>query len=1190
MINFSEEYDRKNFLLFLKQFLPGDLLENNEELQIDEGNEYFKRATLLGSIKSLENLVVIEVERKRSEKSRITITKELFKFLDTYGYSKALVVTFSEKESHYRFSLIKSDLNWISETKVKKEFSNPKRLSFLLGKNQKIHTANSQLVKLGKVKSLDDLHSRFQIEIVNKEFFDNYKNLFENLSKNLQTDKVFIKFLKKMSIDVDLFAKKLLGQLIFCYFLQKKGWLLDGQNIKFGNGENNFLRKKFLEYENKNKNFYNKFLEYFFYEGLNQKNENNYLEIINCKIPYIGGGLFEYYDGYDWKKENLNIPNHLFSNKKNNGIFDIFDLYNFTVDENETMDIEIAVDPEMLGRVFENLLPENIKKSDGTFYTPRSVVNYICDESIYNYLLIKLKKDVDENELNEFIKNVNFNVLKNLSIKKNASKINTLLSKIKICDPAIGSGAFVVLIMNKIVSLRILLSDYVENKYKKNRYYFKREFIQNSIHGVDIEPSAVEITKLRLWLSLIVEDGGYEKIEPLPNLDFKIIQGNSLIEQFKGINFGSKFFNIENQNLENFFIQSEIEQNIKDLAKLQNIFFTCISYKKKIVYKIEIKKLMKIILIKIIKNQSNQKSEFIINDSDIDNIISSKSKKNFFPWAIFFADVFFNNKGFDLILANPPYTNIKEVNKFAWKNTLNENFGFLDDLYNHFTFLASIIVNKDGIVSFITSDTFMTLQTKKNMRDLLLSNKLITFLTLPKAFKAMVDTCIFVFSKSDILLNDKSKFIDLRNFKPTELSEGDLNSSSWETILNKTLNYKKYETLFFNSKNYLKSFNSSIFSPNNKNNQIFDKIVLKISNDFINYWDVIKTSSSILKNKKVIDFYNNKLKEGSIAMMGLVTIGGQGLATGDNGSFVGVIHNSKEALRTKKNRSKKFYDLINTNNSFKKKFNEFSNLDNFDSFDNFFSKLSEEKIRNHFVLAKKLFGRAVFGQGFIYRIINDDEIFNLKKITPSEKSNGIKDKKKYYVKYDKGDKDGNRWFYETPYYIKWDYETVNWFDQNSGKKGLGMPVIRNKNFYFTKGFCWSNILNPNSKYIKCRMNNECVYDVASMSLTSINPKISNEYLICLLNSEFSFNFLRTFLNSSVNIQINDIRKIPVIIPNKKISDTCKTLYSEARSIKENFYDKKIDTEEYETLLNLLEEKNNLLFEKLYKDKLNLSSE
>ena len=171
MINFSEKYDKKKFGSFLKNFLPEDLLEKNEELEIAEDNEYFKRAILLGSVKSLDDLVVIEIERKRSEKSRITITKQLFKYLDTYGYSRALIVTFSEKENHYRFSLITSDLNW-NGTKVNKDFSNPKRLSFLLGVGSKVHTATKHLIDDGKVKNFEDLYSRFNIEIVNDEFYD----------------------------------------------------------------------------------------------------------------------------------------------------------------------------------------------------------------------------------------------------------------------------------------------------------------------------------------------------------------------------------------------------------------------------------------------------------------------------------------------------------------------------------------------------------------------------------------------------------------------------------------------------------------------------------------------------------------------------------------------------------------------------------------------------------------------------------------------------------------------------------------------------------------------------------------------------------------------------------------------------------------------------------------------------------
>ena len=222
MINFSEKYHRKNFKVFLKNFLPKDLTENNEVLDIDENNEHFKKAILLGSVKSLDQLAIIEIERKRSEKSRLTITKELFKFLELHAYSKALVITFSEKESHYRFSLITSDLNWTSENKVKKKFSNPRRLSFLLGVGSKVHTATKHLIDQQKVKDFNDLYRRFNIEIVNDEFYDHYKSLFLNLKSKLDKDKEFSSFAKKINLETNNFAKRLLGQIIFCYFLQKK--------------------------------------------------------------------------------------------------------------------------------------------------------------------------------------------------------------------------------------------------------------------------------------------------------------------------------------------------------------------------------------------------------------------------------------------------------------------------------------------------------------------------------------------------------------------------------------------------------------------------------------------------------------------------------------------------------------------------------------------------------------------------------------------------------------------------------------------------------------------------------------------------------------------------------------------------------------------------------------------------------
>ena len=126
-----------------------------------DNHKLFKTALQLGAVNSLNGLKVIQIERIKAEKSRVSITKELFKFLNTHGYSKVLVITFSKKESHYRFSLIIADLNWISEAKVEKKFSNPKRLSFLLGVGSKVHTATKHLIDQGKVKDFDDLYGRF---------------------------------------------------------------------------------------------------------------------------------------------------------------------------------------------------------------------------------------------------------------------------------------------------------------------------------------------------------------------------------------------------------------------------------------------------------------------------------------------------------------------------------------------------------------------------------------------------------------------------------------------------------------------------------------------------------------------------------------------------------------------------------------------------------------------------------------------------------------------------------------------------------------------------------------------------------------------------------------------------------------------------------------------------------------------
>ena len=524
-MNLQQKYNREDFLEFQRQFLPDfkkDLRPVNKN-----GLLVTKDVFLLGQSDQLD-LQVFEFTHTSSTDARVSLAADGFRIMKNHAISHALAVYQSESSDDWRLSLMTATPEISEKGKVKQSFSNPRRYSFFLGPEAKIHTPEEFLIKKGKVKDAQDLISRFDVEIVTKEFFKSYKQLFENLQEFLSKDHAFTGFAEKNAIDIDVFAKKILGQIVFCYFLQKKGWLGASKGEDINKGDKDFMRSLFNKSINDCKNFYNHCLEHLFYGSLNKAPEEKgdfYRDYLGCQVPFLNGGLFEPLENYDWKKSFLHIPDTIFSNKQKTGVLDVFDLYNFTVYEDDPVDREVSVDPEMLGKVFENLLPENLRKGQGAYYTPREIVHYMCQESLINYLVTET--GIDEKNIRKLIisKEHLFTSEKGLVFSPNETeKLDKALARIKVCDPACGSGAFLVGMLHEIVIARRMFNP------KKNEYHFKKEAIQDSIYGVDIDPGAVEIAKLRLWLSLVV-DYELEDIEPLPNLDYKIMCGNSLLEE-----------------------------------------------------------------------------------------------------------------------------------------------------------------------------------------------------------------------------------------------------------------------------------------------------------------------------------------------------------------------------------------------------------------------------------------------------------------------------------------------------------------------------------------------------------------------------------------------------------------------------------------------------------------------------------
>jgi len=328
------------------------------------------------------DILVVKLKRKTSLYHARTAQRNFVaeylqgKLGTTTDKDAALVAFVSPDLDDWRFSLVKMDYRF-EETpsgriKVKEEFTPAKRWSFLVGKNEKSHTAQSRFIPILEndewKPTLEDLEKAFDVEVVTKEFFEKYRDLFIETKLKLdeivnKDEKVRKEFQDKKINTVD-FAKKLLGQIVFLYFLQKKGWFGVERGKFWGTGPKDFIRRLFNKEFGNYKNFYNDILEPLFYEALrtDRSADDHYYSKFNCKIPFLNGGLFDPPNNFDWVNVDIPLPNGLFSNDNRtregeigDGILDVFDRYNFTVNEEEPLEKEVALDPELLGKVYEKL-------------------------------------------------------------------------------------------------------------------------------------------------------------------------------------------------------------------------------------------------------------------------------------------------------------------------------------------------------------------------------------------------------------------------------------------------------------------------------------------------------------------------------------------------------------------------------------------------------------------------------------------------------------------------------------------------------------------------------------------------------------------------------------------------------------------------------------------------------------------
>ena len=711
--NVTKEYNRNEFKNFLQDFLSDDYTTTEEQVFFDSAN--IDAGYKLGESEELD-LTVYEFVIKSSHDPRVTVTKEVCNFMKKHGCKSNMLASFySEKNPQWRLSLITTDFKY-ENGKVKSLYSNPRRYSFLLGPECKAHTPETMLKK--QVSDTDDLKKRFSVDVVTKEF---YKDLFDwyewasTLVRFPQGDTTKDKngnFNIKLSKNNNrLNLIRLITRLMFVWFIKQKdlipSWIFDTDELK------NILAE-FEPESTKNGNYYNAVIQNLFFATLNRKIEDrafaddtserfnkqfgvkNYYRDNRKKtffketneqiierfkpVPFLNGGLFECLDtlkSHEDEKKNIEvftdgfsrepdwmafIPNHLFwhhDDGEHEGLIHLLNRYNFTVEENTPSDVQVALDPELLGKVFENLLgtynpetSETARKDSGSFYTPREIVDFMVDESLKAYLLQNVKGFTDKQA--EML----FNDAVDLYTENNNKEIVNAIKTVKILDPACGSGAFPMGMLHKMIQIVKKCGGVKDDE--KSIYQLKLALIENCLYGLDIQPIAVQICKLRFFISLICEQEKNNNIatnygfDPLPNLETKFIAANTLI--------GKK-----QSEQSALFEDPEINKIKQELKEVRHAHFNAATAKVKAECRERDKKLRNSLADLLAKDRIYKQEE--ANQLAAWNPYDQNAVSSFFDseWMFDIKD------GFDIVIGNPPYiqlakgklTKIYELQNFA---------------------------------------------------------------------------------------------------------------------------------------------------------------------------------------------------------------------------------------------------------------------------------------------------------------------------------------------------------------------------------------------------------------------------------------------------------------------------------------------------------------------------------------------
>ncbi len=689
-------FQRERWITLLKSLFPEIRSFTTPQLLHLE-KEQAKSAVQLATLQLADgkNVAVIEVEvsgRVDVQRNRVGLRAIVANLIDQDKAHAVIGLFYGEgsADGDYRFSFVAKSSEFSADGELSRTETEKRRYTYILGRGQPCRTPAERLVQLqrkGREATIEDLLAAFKVEPLFEEFYKDYDRLFKEVVKPA------IRPSLPDEEQLHLFTQRLFNRLMFLAFIERKGWLKMGRRT-------DYLEALWDSYagtaSDQATGYYRSRLAPLFFEGLNQADRpTNHVDPRFGSVPYLNGGLFEKAEDGSDDHHSITVPDSALQAVKEQ----LFDRYNFTVAESTPLDVEVAVDPEMLGKVFEELVTG--RHEQGSYYTPKPIVSFMCREALVGYLADRCRKE-DRAALESFVHDHKPDRL------RDAEAVLAALKAVTVCDPACGSGAYLLGMLHELLDLRTCLFHAAQKLDGVTAHARKLDIIERNLYGVDKDAFAVNIARLRLWLSLSVEYDGATPPPALPNLDFKIEQGDSLAAP------------APSEVLQDAGSLPLLMPTVRDFAAKKARFLTAHG-----------------------EDKAKLKKEITKLKDSLKTWLATEGPADAFHWALEFAEVFLpsqpaatmlgelalvnqaqkqqdllaldtlvrdhTSQGFDIVVANPPYVRMELIK--PQKPVLRKRFPHVHaeraDLYVYFYARAHDLLREGGTAAFISSNKWL---------------------------------------------------------------------------------------------------------------------------------------------------------------------------------------------------------------------------------------------------------------------------------------------------------------------------------------------------------------------------------------------------------------------------------------------------------------------------------------------------